>query len=189
MRLYLHDYSHPELTGIVDGAVLAHREMASVLLARDSVTAHDLTRGGADLGELWRRSGPDDVVYAGSGPYAYLYHLWREQHGGAFRIVREVHTALWSGWWAQEELCAPLLRDGDLVLFPSEYTRRLFVAHAPGVRADNSAVAYPMLDRLPRLPPVPVPGAGQTVRVGYLGALSTAKNVDQVLRVFTRVHH
>ncbi|MBB1242612.1 glycosyltransferase [Streptomyces durbertensis] len=186
MRLHLHDYRSPHASGIVDGAVLMHREVAELLDRRAPVCWHDLTRRGAAGPSSG--SGPEDVVYAGSGPYAYLYHLWRERVGGDFRIVREAHTALWSGYWAQEELCAPLVRPGDLTLFPTDYTRRLFDAWFPSVARGGSAVVYPMLDRLPSRPPVRRPGRGEPLRLGYLGALSLAKNFDQVLSVFLRCH-
>ncbi|MEV4976728.1 glycosyltransferase [Streptomyces scopuliridis] len=186
MSLHVHDYRRPHLAGIVDGAVLMHREMATMLL-NEGALPHDLARGPAALAPLL--AGDDrDTVYAGSGPYAYLYHLWRERHGGSFRIVREVHTTFWSGYWTQEELCGPLLRDGDLALFPSEYTRQVFVRCFSGLGPDNSAVAYPMLDRLPRRPPVASPAPSEPLRIGYLGALSAAKNFDQVLGVFSRVY-
>ncbi|GAA2644082.1 glycosyltransferase [Streptomyces lunalinharesii] len=184
MRLHTHDYRAPDTDGIVDGAILMHREMAELLTRRQSVAWHDLTGGP----QCVAAAGPGDVVYAGSGPYAFLYHHWRQRSGGRFRIVREVHTALWSGYWAQEELCASLTRPGDLVLFPTEYTRRLFLRHFPALTEENSAVAYPMLDRLPRNGPVPAPAAGATLRLGYLGALSLAKNFDQVVDVFARCH-
>ncbi|GGZ39387.1 hypothetical protein GCM10010387_36960 [Streptomyces inusitatus] len=184
MRLHTHDYRAPDDEGILDGAILMHRETAGLLTRRHPVAWHDLTRGAESVAS----AGPGDVVYAGSGPYAFLYHHWRQRTGGRFRIVREVHTALWSGYWAQEELCAPLVLPGDLALFPTEYTRRLFVRHFASVTEENSAVAYPMLDRLPRRDPVPAPGPGETLRVGYLGALSLAKNFDQVLTVFARCH-
>ncbi|MBB1259582.1 glycosyltransferase [Streptomyces alkaliterrae] len=186
MRLHLHDYRSPRASGIVDGAVLMHREVAELLARRAPVSWHDLTRRGAAGPSTG--AGPGDVVYAGSGPYAYLYHLWRERTGGDFRIVREAHTALWSGYWAQEELCAPLVRPGDLALFPTEYTRRLFDLRFPSVARGGSAVAYPMLDRLPSRPPVRRPRRGEPLRLGYLGALSLAKNFDQVLSVFARCH-
>ncbi|MEU8774273.1 glycosyltransferase [Streptomyces sp. NPDC048606] len=192
MRLHTHDYRAPDTHGIVDGAVLMHREMARLLARRGSVVLHDLTSGPDCVAGL----GGDDVVYAGSGPYAFLYHHWREVTGGDFRIVREAHTALWSGYWAQEELCAPLVRPGDLALFPTAYTRDLFARHfdsvtdggAGGGADPGSAVAYPMLDRLPRRAARPVPPPGRILRVGYLGALSLAKNFDQVLSVFARLH-
>ncbi|MEU7580900.1 glycosyltransferase [Streptomyces sp. NPDC041068] len=184
MRLHTHDYRAPDTDGIVDGAILMHREMAELLTRRQPVTWHDLAQGPDSVAS----AGPGDVVYAGSGPYAFLYHLWRQRTGGRFRIVREVHTALWSGYWAQEELCAPLVRPGDLALFPTEYTRRLYIRHFASVTEENSAVAYPMLDRLPRSEPAPAPGPGETLRIGYLGALSLAKNFDQVLNVFARCH-
>ncbi|MFI0817552.1 glycosyltransferase [Streptomyces sp. NPDC021098] len=184
MRLHAHDYRAPDTSGIVDGAILMHREVAELLDGHRSVAWHDLTRGAESVAS----ASPGEVVYAGAGPYAFLYHLWRERTKGRFRIVREVHTALWSGYWAQEELCAPLLRPGDLVLFPTEYTRRLFIRHLASVTEDNSAVAYPMLDRLPRLPRARIPAPDEPLRIGYLGALSLAKNFDQVLSVFARCH-
>jgi hypothetical protein len=182
MRVHLHDYAAEDLHGKLDGAVLMHSEMASLLASRHEVVPHDLRCGRRVLAAVR----PDDVVYAGCGPYAYLYHLWREQSGTSFRIVREVHTTLWSGFWAQEELCAPYLRPGDLVLFPTEFARRLFVAHLPSVELENSAVAYPMLHRLPRRTPKRASTA--VLRLGYLGALSDAKNFDQVIAVFAACH-
>jgi glycosyltransferase involved in cell wall biosynthesis len=178
MRVHLHDYAADDLHGKLDGAVLMHSEMASLLASRHEVVPHDLRRGRSVLAGV--RSG--DVVYAGCGPYAYLYHLWREHLGTSFRIVREVHTTLWSGFWAQEELCAPYLRPGDIVLFPTEFARRLFITHLPGVELENSGVAYPMLHRLPRR--TPKKPSTSVLRIGYLGALSDAKNFDQVIAVF-----
>lgn len=187
VRWHLHDYRFPELDGIVDGAILMHREMAELLGSHGAVP-HDLTRGPDGMPALLRAGTPQDVVYAGCGPYAFLYHLWRERSGASYSIVREVHTSLWSGYWAQEELCRPLVRDGDLALFPTEFTRQLYIRHFDSVREDNSAVAYPLLHRLPRRQPVDPPPRTSPLRIGYLGALSEAKNFDQVLRIFARVH-
>ncbi|TQE22097.1 glycosyltransferase [Streptomyces ipomoeae] len=187
MRWHTHDYRSPDLDGIVDGAILMHREMAELLDGKGAVP-HDLTRGPEGLGNLLKGGGPEDTVYAGSGPYAFLYHLWRERTGASYRIVREVHTSLWSGYWAQEELCRPLVREGDLVLFPTEFTRQLYLRAFDSVREENSAVAYPLLHRLPRRRPVAAPPSTEPLRIGYLGALSEAKNFDQVVNVFARVH-
>lgn len=184
MRLHTHDYRAPDTDGIVDGAILMHREMTELLTEGAEVTWHNLATGPTALASA--RAG--DTVYAGSGPYAFLHHLWRERSGQDFRIVREVHTALWSGYWAQEELCAALLREDDLVLFPTEYTRQLYIRMFPALTEDNSAVAYPMLDRLPAWRSARVPEPDEPLRIGYLGALSLAKNFDQVLSVFLRCH-
>nr|WP_239135458.1 glycosyltransferase [Streptomyces sp. SID12488] len=181
--MHAHDYGLVDTAGILDGAVLMHRTMSDLITARPDAVPHDITRGAKGLGPL-----AGDVVYAGNGPYAHLYHLWREEQGGSHRIVREVHTTFWSGYWTQEELCAPLHRPGDTVLFPSEYTRRVFLRCFPGVPARDAVVAYPMLDAMPRHTPVPAPAPDAVLRVGYLGALSTAKNFDQVLESFARCH-
>ncbi|MGP9022675.1 glycosyltransferase [Streptomyces sp. BR1] len=185
MRLHVHDYTSVNVSGILDGAVLMHQEMARLLTARGDVVLHDQTFGPDCLAQA--RDG--DVVYAGNGPYAHLYHLWRERSGAGFRIVREVHTTFWSGYWTQEELCAPLARPGDAVLFPSEFTRQVFLREFPGTGPDNSAVAYPMPTRMPRAARTPTPPLGTPLRIGYLGALSEAKNFDQVLRVFKECRH
>lgn len=184
VRLHVHDYGSAETAGILDGAVLMHRTMSDLITARPDAAPHDITLGPTALGALPE----DDVIYAGNGPYAYLYHLWREERGGRHRIVREVHTTFWSGYWTQEELCAPLHRPGDTVLFPSEYTRRVFLRCFPQVPPDDAVVAYPMLDAMPRREPAPAPAPDAVLRVGYLGALSTAKNFDQVLDAFARCH-
>lgn len=184
MRLHVHDYGPVDTSGILDGAVLMHRQMSDLLTARPGTVPHDILRGAAGLGA----PADDDVVYAGNGPYAYLYHLWRERQGGGHRIVREVHTTFWSGYWTQEELCAPLHRPGDTVLFPSEFTRQVFLRCFPSVRPGDAVVAYPMLDTMPRTAPVAVPARDSVLRIGYLGALSTAKNFEQVLNVFARCH-
>jgi hypothetical protein len=157
-----------------------HLEMADLLASRHEVVFHDLRDGPGILAQVEA----NDVVYAGSGPYAYLYHLWRATSGKSFRIVREVHTTLWSGFWSQEELCTSYRRPGDVVLFPSEFARRLFVEHLDGRRLEDSAVAYPMMHRLPRRRSAPGRCNGTTLRIGYLGALSKAKNFDQVVAVF-----
>jgi glycosyltransferase involved in cell wall biosynthesis len=184
VRLHAHDYGPVDTAGILDGAVLMHRTMSDLITARADAAPHDITRGAAGLGPL----ADDDVVYAGNGPYAHLYHLWRQEHGGGHRIVREVHTTFWSGYWTQEELCAPLHRPGDTVLFPSEYTRRVFLRCFPQVPPEDAVVAYPMLDDMPRHAPAAAPAPGTVLRIGYLGALSTAKNFDQVLEAFVRCH-
>ncbi|MEU5836904.1 glycosyltransferase [Streptomyces diacarni] len=184
---YFHDSRSGRPAGSVDGAVFMHQEMAELLAGRGAVP-HDLTRGRPGLPEGLARGTRGDVVYAGSGPYAYLYHLWRERAGASYRIVREVHTSLWSGYWAQEELCRGYVRDGDLALFPTEFARQLYIRHFDSVREGNSAVAYPLLHRLPHRPAVQTPAHTATLRIGYLGALSEAKNFDQVLRVFARLH-
>ncbi|NDZ83268.1 glycosyltransferase family 4 protein [Streptomyces sp. SID10853] len=184
MRLHVHDYGPENTSGILDGAVLMHRTMSDLITARADAVPHDITRGAAALGT----PAAGDVVYAGNGPYAHLYHLWREEHGGRYRIVREVHTTFWSGYWTQEELCAPLHRPGDTVLFPSEYTRQVFLRCFPGIPHEDAVVAYPMLDAMPRHAPRPAPTPGEVLRIGYLGALSKAKNFDQVLEAFARCH-
>ncbi|MEO3974478.1 glycosyltransferase [Streptomyces sp. CAU 1734] len=187
VRLYAHDHRTASARGSADGPALMHREAAGLLAASGlPVVWHDLAMGPSGVAG----AGPGDTVYAGAGPYAYLHHLWRRRAGAGYRIVREVNTALWSGHWAQEELCGPLVQPGDLVLFPTEYARRLYMRHFPAsVTEETSAVARPMLDLLPaRRPARRVPPPDRPLCIGYLGALHEAENFDQVLSVFARCH-
>lgn len=62
VRWHLHDYRFPELDGIVDGAILMHREMAELLGSHGAVP-HDLTRGPDGMPALLRAGTPQDVVY------------------------------------------------------------------------------------------------------------------------------
>jgi glycosyltransferase involved in cell wall biosynthesis len=180
MRIHFHDYGASGAEGILDGAILMHLEMRERLLARGEVIFHDITRGSSSLEGVR----DEDVVYAGIGPYAYLYHLWRERTGAKFRIIREVHTTFWSGYWGQEEACANFIRPGDRVLFPTEYARQLYIQLHGSVTPENSGVVYPLLDRLPRVVPPRSLSRHKGLRLGYLGALSYAKNFDQVLNIF-----
>lgn len=181
MIVHLHDYARVPIEGIVDGAVLMHREMAAALRGRRPVRFHDVTEGARAL----RHVHDGDVIYAGIGPYAHLYHLWRERLGLDVRIVREVHTSFWSGYWTQEELCAALPRHpGDAALFPSEFARALFLRNVAGLERGATAVAYPFLEQLGPQAAPRTPRRGRALRLGYLGALSAAKNFDQVLALF-----
>ncbi|GAA2816714.1 glycosyltransferase [Crossiella cryophila] len=179
MRLHLHG-RRPAHAG--DGESRTHRDTACFLLSHKGVVPHDLAAGPRCLAEV----ADGDLVLAGA--HAFLYHRWRERLGREFRIVRQVHAALRADYWLQEELCAPLLRPGDLALFPTEYARRLYLRHFPATEPRAAAVSYPLLDRLDAFPPLPVPPMNTVLRVGFLGAHSAARNFDQVVGVFGRLH-
>ena len=180
MTVHLHNYLAVITEGIADGAVFMHREMAALLASRAQVKWHDVTQGICCLDGVRT----NDIVYTGIGPYAYLYHLWRERKGIDFRIIREVHTTLWSGYWAQEELCAKLTHAGDTVLFPSEFSRQLFRCYFPALGKCDCIVAYPIEHKVRAARRRA--SRNSRIRIGYLGALSTAKNFDQVLSIFIR---
>jgi glycosyltransferase involved in cell wall biosynthesis len=123
-------------------------------------------------------SGPGDTLLCTAGPWAHLYHYWREVSGGRYRIIRDARTTAWSPYLAQEWLAGPLVRPGDLIIFPSGFARAFYQQLFPHITAENSCVLYPLAEHLP--PPLPrVPG--EQLRVGYLGRLADDKNVRAVL--------
>jgi glycosyltransferase involved in cell wall biosynthesis len=127
--------------------------------------------------------GAADVVVCSLGPYAHLYHCLREKHKGRFRIIREVQTSAWAGYLHQEALCAPYTQPGDVVLFPSEFCRQLFLKLFPqSLSSGNTAISYPLLPFFPA--ELPQRDRSKVLRLGYIGRISSDKNFEQVLSVF-----
>jgi hypothetical protein len=117
-------------------------------------------------------------VVCTAGPWAHLYHHWREVSGGRYRIIRDARTTAWSPYLAQEWLAAPRVRPGDMVIFPSDFARAFYRQLFPHITADNSCVLYPLAEHLPAARP---PVAVERLRIGYLGRLADDKNVRAVL--------
>jgi hypothetical protein len=136
MTLHLHDYG-PAGIG-PGGAPINYAEVSQMLLSTPGLGAspHDfhalVDHGGPDPLRRLVRSG--DTVVCTAGPHAHLYHYWREVSGLDFRIVRDARTTAWSPYLLQEWLAAPLLRERDLIVFPSEFART-FYRHAFGPAA------------------------------------------------------
>jgi glycosyltransferase involved in cell wall biosynthesis len=127
--------------------------------------------------------GEDDLLVCNMGPYAHLYHYLRERHGGRFRIVRDVRTSSWAGFFLQEAVSGPLTRNGDLVVFPSEFCRQYFLRLFPGhLHAGNTTVSYPLADSFSHNPVRP--SSQGELTIGYFGRISDDKNFDQVLDAF-----
>ncbi len=173
----------------VGGANLYYSEVRELLLKQGGVTSHSFSSIVESLGvaeETLRVFGEDDVVLSNAGFYGYVYHYLRERLGLKFRIVRDVQAAFHAGYFFQEELCAPLTREGDLVLFPSQYARQLYIRMFPDfLTRENTDACYP-------LPPMygisaaanPAETETETennsLHIGYLGRISAEKNVDQL---------
>lgn len=185
MKIHSHIFTKKVRADIVDGAILMHQEMLRILKAEFTLVPHDITDGIDCLKAVEN----GDVVYAGTGPYAYLYHYWREKTGKDFRIIREVHTSFWSAYWTQEELCEPMHRDGDIALFPTDYTRCLFEKHFDYGGKGSAKVLYPFIESIDTSKALDARSKPRDrMNVGYLGALSDAKNFDQVMQSFAGVY-
>jgi len=171
--VHLHEYRLAD-EAFISGANLYYQETQQLLRsdARVGLAFHSLP----DLFQVPPKVRDDDVMLSSAGPYAYVYHLLRERMKGRFRIVRDVQATFHAGYFLQERLCAAGMRDGDLVLFPSEYCRAAYLAHFEHLDEGNTAVCYP----LPPVPELQRPTQRKTIHLGYLGRVTAEKNVDQL---------
>ncbi len=184
----VHKYIN-DVVGLIDGANLYYVELSNLLNRIDNrnidinIVWHDLF---LDLkkGTLIEKLKKVDAVLCCAGPYAYIYHYFREKYGLNFRIIRDVQTSYWGGYLLQEFLCKPLSREGDLVIVPSYYTiyvlRNIFKTDW---YLNNSIIFYPSVDEYPCLEESKNCWESQTLKIGYLGRISKDKNFDQVIEL------
>ena len=151
MTVHLHDYGQVGVGS--GGAPINYSEVSRLILAaRDLAPArhdfHALVAAGsaAALRQVIR---PGDTLVCTAGPYAHLYHYWREQSGIDFRIVRDARTTAWTPYLAQEWLAAPLLRDGDTLILPSDFAREFYHQLFPHLAGTRVCVLYPLAAHLP----------------------------------------
>lgn len=126
----------------------------------------------------------DDVVISNAGPYAFLYHYIREKKGLDFRIIRDVQTAFWQGYFLQEKLCGSYTREGDSILFLSEFQRQLFIKLFPeSLNEENTFVCAPFVHFFPKkLPTEEKDYDGLTL--GWIGRVTHEKGFHVALEAF-----
>ena len=193
IRVALHRFESDPALQQRDGVNLAHTEINRLLEeeAPPGLRAefHDFDRLLRDPRYAAETLAGVDCVLCNVGPHAHYYHQLRERMGLSFRIVRDIKTALWSGYLLQESLCEPYLRPGDALLATSHYSRvlarRLFphLAHRPvhlfepvlASASERGWVAGPAHD------------PSRQVTLGYVGRLSEDKNFPQVVDVLVEL--
>lgn len=178
MPVHLHDYGD---VGVgAGGAPINYSEVSRLILASRHLdpTRHDFHAlvAGDGAAALRRLVRPGDTVVCTAGPWAHLYHHWREQAGVDFRIVRDARTTAWSPYLAQEWLAAPLLREGDCLILPSAFARAFYLQLFPHLAGASMAVLYPMAAHLPAATAAATRAPGP-LRVGCLGRIADDKNV------------
>lgn len=178
MTVHLHDYG--QLGVGAGGAPINYSEVSRLILATRDLAPerhdfHGLVAAG-DSTALRRFIRPGDTVVCTAGPYAHLYHYWRERSGLDFRIIRDARTTAWTPYLAQEWLAAPLLREGDALIVPSDFARAFYHQLFPHLAGAQVCVLYPLAAHLPE--------AGQrrgrddgVLRIGCLGRVADDKNV------------
>jgi len=129
----------------------------------------------------------DVVVSNVGGPYAWVYHYIREKKGLKFRIVRDVQTSFWQGYFLQETLCGPYTREGDAILFLSEFQRQLFISLFPEhLNEENTFVCAPFMHFFPReFPKKEKDYDGLTL--GWVGRVTAEKGFHIALESFIRL--
>jgi glycosyltransferase involved in cell wall biosynthesis len=126
----------------------------------------------------------DGVVVSNAGPYAFAYHYMREKKGLKFRIVRDVQTSLWQGYLLQEKLCGQYTREGDAILFLSEFQRQLFIKLFPeSLNKGNTFVCAPFMHFFPENPPKKESDY-DGLTLGWVGRVTVEKGFHNALESF-----
>ena len=187
MTVHLHDYGEVGVGS--GGAPINYSEVSRLILAtRDLAPArhdfHALVAEGSGMA-LRRAIRPGDTVVCTAGPYAHLYHYWREQAGLDFRIVRDARTTAWAPYLAQEWLAAPLLRDDDALILPSDFAREFYLQMFPHLAGTHVCVLYPLAAHLPAIHRERARGDGR-LRIGCLAGSPTTRTSRQPSRCYVR---
>lgn len=161
------------------GAPINYAEVSRLVLASRDLAprCHDFHALVAQGGDQALRGlvAPGDTVICTAGPWAHLYHYWRERAGLDFRIVRDARTTAWTPYLAQEWLAASLLRPGDCLILPSEFARAFYARLFPHLHAGDTCVLYPLAPHLPAAGEPRAAPAG-ALRIGCLGRIADDKN-------------
>lgn len=193
MTVHLHDYGQIGVGS--GGAPINYSEVSRLILATRELRPvrhdfHALVAEGAATA-LRQVVRPGDTLVCTAGPYAHLYHYWREQCGLDFRIVRDARTTAWTPYLAQEWLAAPLLRAGDALVLPSDFARAFYQQLFPHLADHTVCVLYPMAAHLPTIPHVPRRDSGGRgdgrLRLGFLGRIADDKNVSAAFGLLREV--
>lgn len=190
MRITLHDYVTDPALSQKDGVNLAHENIAAVLRSHADtqlcVTFHDFNRLLVDESYALSVLSATDCVVSNVGPHAHYYFYLREKFSLDFRIFRDVRTAIWSSYLFQEHLCQPYLRQQDVLLVASNYTRGIYEKLFPHLADLPTVRCYPLTVGFPAsLPPRPVatPGNRAVFTLGYIGRLSDDKNFPDIVEL------
>ena len=188
MTVHVHDYG---AVGVgAGGAPINYAEVSRLVLASRELTprCHDFHGLVADGGDQALRGlvAPGDTVICTAGPWAHLYHYWRERAGLDFRILRDARTTAWTPYLAQEWLTAPLRRPGDCLILPSEFARAFYRRLFPHLAAGDTCVLYPLAAHLPAAGEDRAAPTG-ALRIGCLGRIADDKNTGAALELLRAV--
>lgn len=184
MTVHLHDYGQVGLGA--GGAPINYAEISRLIRASRELSPerHDFHAlvAAESASALRMAIRPGDTLVCTAGPYAHLYHYWREELGLDFRIIRDARTTAWIPYLAQEWLAAPLLREGDALIVPSHFARMFYRQVLPHLTHSELHVLYPMAHHLPAARDVSPRKTGP-LRIGCLGRISDDKNMTSAFEL------
>lgn len=188
MTVHLHDYGQVGVGS--GGAPINYSEVSRLILATRDLSPmrhdfHGLVAEGSAMA-LCQVIRPGDTLVCTAGPYAHLYHYWREQSGIDFRIIRDARTTAWTPYLAQEWLAAPLLRECDTLILPSDFARAFYHQLFPHLNGRKVCVLYPLAAHLPAIQRAPERGDGR-LRIGCLGRIADDKNVTAAFELLREI--
>lgn len=183
MRIAYNNYKDIEV--IASGAALYYQEVSELLKRQKQVNAinFEFDKVLDNSGNLPKLN-KGDVLITNSGPYSWFYYWLREKRNADYSIIHDIQTSLFSDFLLQQQLCNDLMREGDKILFLSEFQRRLYMKLFPDYLNDsNCFVCNPLLSFFPNFTEKRAED-NQVITLGYIGRVFSAKNFDQALEAF-----
>jgi len=184
MRVFYGKYD--KLDEVAAGASFYYYEISKLLSQKNDYGIETTPIGQKELISANFLSGlkEDDVLIPNIGPYSWFYYYLRAKKRLKFRIIHDVQTALFADHLLQEQLCSEFMREGDAVLFLSQYQKYLYMNLFPdSLDNSNTFVCNPVLNFLP------APKAREkrnSFTLGWFGRVFDAKNFGQTLEIFIK---
>ena len=146
---HLTEGEHPKYK---DGANFAYDRICKILNSSQelSIQPHDFRKLLESSEYAYARLKDLRVVVSTVGPHAHYYFLLRELLDLDFRIIRDIRTAIWSGYLFQEVHCKPLSRVSDVTIHSSAYSLAMCEKLLSHPSSDHKVICYPIMDDLPR---------------------------------------
>jgi len=186
MRVFYGKYD--KLDEVAAGASFYYYEISKLLNQKNDYGIETIPIGQKELISANFLSGlkEDDVIIPNIGPYAWFYYYLRAKKRLKFRIIHDVQTALFADHLLQEQLCSDFMREGDAVLFLSQYQKYLYMSLFPySLDNSNTFVCNPVLNFLP------TPKTREkrnSLTLGWFGRVFDAKNFGQALEIFIKFY-
>lgn len=177
--LYYHDYTREEAFA---GAGLGYAEI-SELIKEKIPDAMPLSFN--QIIEEIPSMEEKDVLLTNIGPYAWYFHYLRQKHNKQFSIIRDARTTFWSGYLLQESLISDKIRNGDIIYFPSEFTRQAYIKFFPHINKENSCTLSPIFHFFPKDNSKKV---HNSLNLGWVGSVSKEKGFDSAVKIFASVY-